>query len=57
MIGDNIHKLSISHFEREEFGLNGGAGIENSGSRQIYLTFSADNTFKEEDIFNYFRYY
>ncbi|KAG5600391.1 hypothetical protein H5410_031761 [Solanum commersonii] len=53
----HMHKLSKSHFEREDFGLNGGAGIPNPGSTQIYLTFSADSTFKEEDVSNYFSYY
>jgi hypothetical protein len=28
----------------------------NPGSRQIYLTFPADSTFREEDVSNYFRY-
>lgn len=27
-----------------------------SGSRQIYLTFPAESTFSEEDVFNYFRF-
>ncbi|CAA0805826.1 Zinc finger CCCH domain-containing protein 55 [Striga hermonthica] len=40
-------------FDRNEFFqmLAGGA---NSSSRQIYLTFPADSTFKEEDVSNYF---
>ncbi|CAN4110259.1 unnamed protein product [Withania somnifera] len=54
MIGDDMHKLSRSRFERGDFGLNGGAGITNPGSRQIYLTFPAESTFKEEDVSNYF---
>jgi len=29
----------------------------NSASRQIYLTFPADSTFKDEDVATYFRYY
>ncbi|KAI3797296.1 hypothetical protein L1987_32552 [Smallanthus sonchifolius] len=29
-------------------------GLGNSSSRQIYLTFPADSTFKEEDVSNYF---
>ena len=57
MMGDDMHKLSRSRFERGDFGLNGGVGITNPGSRQIYLTFPADSTFKEEDVSNYFRYY
>ncbi|GFQ02777.1 zinc finger CCCH domain-containing protein 22 [Phtheirospermum japonicum] len=34
-----------------QMGLIGGA---NSSARQIYLTFPADSTFKEEDVSNYF---
>lgn len=26
-----------------------------AGSRQIYLTFPAESTFSEQDVFNYFR--
>ncbi|KAK8936051.1 Zinc finger CCCH domain-containing protein 53 [Platanthera zijinensis] len=33
------------------------AGISNPGSRQIYLTFPADSTFREEDVSNYFSIY
>ncbi|XP_051145105.1 zinc finger CCCH domain-containing protein 53 isoform X2 [Andrographis paniculata] len=40
MMGDGMHKFG-------RFGLN-------PGSRQIYLTFPADSTFKEEDVSNYF---
>lgn len=32
-------------------GFNGGS----SSSRQIYLTFPADSTFKEDDVSSYFR--
>jgi hypothetical protein len=32
------------------------ASMMNPGSRQIYLTFPADSTFREEDVSNYFRY-
>ncbi|OIT22236.1 PREDICTED: zinc finger CCCH domain-containing protein 53-like isoform X2 [Nicotiana attenuata] len=57
MMGDDMHKLNRIRFERGDFGLNGGAGIANPGSRQIYLTFPADSTFKEEDVSNYFSTY
>lgn len=57
MMGDDMHILSRSRFEGGDFGLNGGAGISNPGSRQIYLTFPADGTFKEEDVSNYFSTY
>lgn len=53
MLGDEVHKFSRTRFERGDFGMNLGAN--NSSSRQIYLTFPADSTFKEEDVSNYFR--
>ncbi|KAL8028612.1 hypothetical protein ABFX02_14G172700 [Erythranthe guttata] len=46
MMSDAMHKFS-------RIGLNG----VNPGSRQIYLTFPADSTFKEEDVSNYFSNY
>ncbi|KAL8555322.1 hypothetical protein ACS0TY_003216 [Phlomoides rotata] len=45
MMGDGMHKFGRG---RGDFGLNP------AGSRQIYLTFPADSTFKEEDVSNYF---
>jgi hypothetical protein len=33
----------------------GMAEKANSASRQIYLTFPADSSFKDEDVSNYFR--
>lgn len=51
MMGDGMHKFGRSRLERGEFGMNG----VNPGSRQIYLTFPADSTFKEEDVSGYFR--
>ncbi|KAH6765863.1 hypothetical protein C2S52_016846 [Perilla frutescens var. hirtella] len=50
MMGDGMHKFGRGRLERGDFGLNG----VNPGSRQIYLTFPADSTFKEEDVSNYF---
>ncbi|KAH0674959.1 hypothetical protein KY285_022760 [Solanum tuberosum] len=55
MMGDDMHRQSRSRFERGDFRLNGGAGIANPASRQIYLIVPADSTFKEEDVSNYFR--
>lgn len=46
-----MHKFGRGRLERGDFGING----LNPGSRQIYLTFPADSTFKEEDVSNYFR--
>ncbi|KAE8647961.1 zinc finger CCCH domain-containing protein 53 isoform X2 [Cucumis sativus] len=58
MMGEDLHKFSrSSRLERNEFSLNGSAGIINPASRQIYLTFPADSTFKEEDVSNYFSMY
>ncbi|KAG8363654.1 hypothetical protein BUALT_Bualt19G0045000 [Buddleja alternifolia] len=39
--------MNRARLERGEFAMN-------PGSRQIYLTFPADSTFKEEDVSNYF---
>ncbi|XP_022896588.1 zinc finger CCCH domain-containing protein 53-like isoform X1 [Olea europaea var. sylvestris] len=50
-MGDDMHKFSRSRLERGDF------GMINPGSRQIYLTFPADSTFKEEDVSNYFSIY
>ncbi|KAK8543376.1 hypothetical protein V6N13_136112 [Hibiscus sabdariffa] len=47
MMGDELHKYGRC---RPEMGAN-------PGSRQIYLTFPADSTFKEEDVSNYFSLY
>ncbi|XP_039032743.1 zinc finger CCCH domain-containing protein 23-like [Hibiscus syriacus] len=47
MTGDELHKLGRCRPERNDF----------SGSRQIYLTFPADSSFKEEDVSNYFSIY
>ncbi|XP_022941628.1 zinc finger CCCH domain-containing protein 53-like isoform X1 [Cucurbita moschata] len=58
IMGEDLHKFSRSgRLERNEFSLNGSAGIVNPASRQIYLTFPADSTFKEEDVSNYFSMY
>lgn len=48
---DGMHKFGAIRVERGELGIN---GANNAGSRQIYLTFPADSTFKEEDVSNYF---
>ncbi|KAI4382976.1 hypothetical protein MLD38_008864 [Melastoma candidum] len=54
MMGEEIYKLGRSRLERTEFALSGGV---NPASRQIYLTFPADSTFKEKDVSNYFSLY
>ncbi|PIA48719.1 hypothetical protein AQUCO_01400940v1 [Aquilegia coerulea] len=60
MLGEDAHKFSSrSRIERNEFlnSLGGGGMMMNPGSRQIYLTFPADSTFREEDVSNYFSIY
>ncbi|GAB4827789.1 hypothetical protein Ancab_034675 [Ancistrocladus abbreviatus] len=56
VMGDEMHKFSRSRLDRAEFLMN-GRGDSNPGSRQIYLTFPADSTFREEDVSNYFSIY
>uniref|UniRef100_A0A0E0APD5 C3H1-type domain-containing protein n=1 Tax=Oryza glumipatula TaxID=40148 RepID=A0A0E0APD5_9ORYZ len=51
--GDEAHKfMGRPRLERADF-----ASMMNPGSRQIYLTFPADSTFREEDVSNYFSIY
>ncbi|KAD5802872.1 hypothetical protein E3N88_14232 [Mikania micrantha] len=50
MMGEDMNKFGRS---RNEFTM----GMMNPGSRQIYLTFPADSTFREEDVSNYFSMY
>ncbi|KAL9261668.1 Zinc finger CCCH domain-containing protein [Drosera capensis] len=59
IMGDEFHKLNRCRIGRNEFtgGGGGGGGDVSPGSRQIYLTFPADSTFREEDVSNYFRIY
>lgn len=55
MMGDELHKFGRCRAERNDFSAMGLGAAINPGSRQIYLTFPADSTFKEEDVSNYFR--
>ncbi|KAF7836116.1 zinc finger CCCH domain-containing protein 53-like isoform X1 [Senna tora] len=57
MMNEDLHKFGRSRLERNDFSLNGGSGFGNPASRQIYLTFPADSTFREEDVSNYFSIY
>ncbi|KAK8485353.1 hypothetical protein V6N11_025391 [Hibiscus sabdariffa] len=57
MMGDDMNKFNRSRLERNGFSINGEAGMVNPASRQIYLTFPADSTFREEDVSNYFSIY
>ena len=54
MMVDELHKFGRCRPERNDFAVM-GLGAVNPGSRQIYLTFPADSSFKEEDVSNYFR--
>ncbi|KAB2021392.1 hypothetical protein ES319_D07G136000v1 [Gossypium barbadense] len=53
MFGEEICKFPQGRAEREFFAM-GLAEKANSASKQIYLTFPADSTFKDEDVSNYF---
>ncbi|KAK2641201.1 hypothetical protein Ddye_022964 [Dipteronia dyeriana] len=57
MLGDEFHKFGCGRPERNDFFAMGLAEKLNSASRQIYLTFPADSTFKDEDVSNYFRFF
>ncbi|XWS74715.1 hypothetical protein CRYUN_Cryun01aG0021600 [Craigia yunnanensis] len=57
MMGDDMNKFNRSRLERNGFSINGEIGMVNPASRQIYLTFPADSTFREEDVSNYFSIY
>ncbi|KAL7241893.1 hypothetical protein ACSBR1_014467 [Camellia fascicularis] len=48
-----MHKFRLSWLDRNEFPMNGGLEMVNPSSRQIYLTFPADSTFREGDVSNY----
>ncbi|XP_066398319.1 zinc finger CCCH domain-containing protein 53-like [Miscanthus floridulus] len=51
--GDDAHKfMGRPRLDRADL-----ASTMNPGSRQIYLTFPADSTFREEDVSNYFSIY
>lgn len=41
--------------DRGDLSPMGLGSAASSSARQIYLTFPADSTFKEEDVSNYFR--
>ncbi|CAJ2639050.1 zinc finger CCCH domain-containing protein 53-like [Trifolium pratense] len=56
MMNEDFHKFGRSRLERNDFSLS-NIGMMNPASRQIYLTFPADSTFREEDVSNYFSIY
>jgi hypothetical protein len=55
MMGDEIHKFGRIRPERSDFSQMGLGGAMSPSARQIYLTFPADSTFREEDVSSYFR--
>ncbi|XP_077235921.1 zinc finger CCCH domain-containing protein 53-like isoform X3 [Tasmannia lanceolata] len=57
MLGEDSHKFSTRSMRMERNDFSIGGGMINPGSRQIYLTFPADSTFREEDVSNYFSIY
>ncbi|KAK4708964.1 hypothetical protein R3W88_029889 [Solanum pinnatisectum] len=57
MMGEEFHKFGRCRPDRNDFSAMALGGISSSSSRQIYLTFPADSTFKEEDVSNYFSMY
>ncbi|KAF8009233.1 hypothetical protein BT93_J0275 [Corymbia citriodora subsp. variegata] len=57
MLREEVHKFGRIQSERIDFSGLGLGGASSPGSRQIYLTFPADSTFREEDVSNYFSNY
>lgn len=55
MRGDEVYRFGRCRPERNDFSQLGLGGAMSPSSRQIYLTFPADSTFREEDVSNYFR--
>ncbi|GLU19306.1 hypothetical protein SLE2022_355650 [Rubroshorea leprosula] len=54
MLGEEIYKFGQDQLERNDLFALALAEKANSASRQIYLTFPADSSFKDEDVSNYF---
>ncbi|XP_022732389.1 zinc finger CCCH domain-containing protein 55-like isoform X2 [Durio zibethinus] len=54
MLSEEICKFAQGRSERNDLLSMGLAEKANSASKQIYLTFPADSTFKDEDVSNYF---
>lgn len=55
MIADELHKSGRIRPGRNDFSQIRLGGATSPSSRQIYLTFPGDSTFREEDVSNYFR--
>ncbi|XP_048324334.2 zinc finger CCCH domain-containing protein 55 isoform X1 [Ziziphus jujuba] len=54
IMGEEIYKFGRCRPERNDFLSMASAEKANSASRQIYLTFPAESTFKDEDVSEYF---
>lgn len=54
-MGEEFHKFGCGRPDKNDYSAMGLIRSANSSSRQIYLTFPSDSTFKEEDVSNYFR--
>ncbi|KAL4373849.1 hypothetical protein AHAS_Ahas05G0122900 [Arachis hypogaea] len=54
MMGEEFHNFGRGRPERNEFLAMISAEKPNSASRQIYLTFPAESSFKDEDVSEYF---
>lgn len=55
MMGEDMYKFGRCRPERNDFLSMSSAEKMNSASRQIYLTFPAESTFKDEDVSEYFK--
>ncbi|KAE9593482.1 hypothetical protein Lal_00029280 [Lupinus albus] len=56
MMNEELNKFGRCRLERNDFSFTSPEMV-NPASRQIYLTFPADSTFREEDVSNYFSIY
>lgn len=55
IMGEEFYKFGRCRPERNDFLSMASAEKANSASRQIYLTFPAESTFKDEDVSEYFK--
>jgi len=55
MMGEEFCGFGWDRAERNDFLSPISGDKPNSASRQIYLTFPAESTFKDEDVSEYFR--
>lgn len=54
MMGEELYNIGWDRPERNDFLASISGDKPNSASRQIYLTFPAESTFKDEDVSEYF---